>query len=219
MEVAHEDGHLGACQDEDGKHKEQETKDVVDPVVPDTVHDEVELNEDGTEGKHASHQHRRDGLEVVGLFRDLARNLVGADGVLNPLSLESKVGADHGERRRDKEPHENEGNHGSEGHGTRRASRNEEEVENNENNEDSSENGQENVNKQIHTCGDGVFYSPGHHERGQDDVHLPVLPAEHFVHAGRNVAGQRAETDVKDQHDSRERTTRRRRQEAEHGKD
>jgi hypothetical protein len=85
VEVAHEDRYFRAGQDEDRKDEEQEAEDVVDPVVPDAVHDKVELNEDGTERQHTAHEHRRNGLQIVSLLGDLARDLVGAAGVLNAL--------------------------------------------------------------------------------------------------------------------------------------
>lgn len=91
MEVAHQDRHLGAGHDEDTKDQEKEPKDIIDLVEPDRVQDKVELNKDRAEGQDASNEHRGDRTEVEDLVGDLARDLVGTDGVLDLRALESEV--------------------------------------------------------------------------------------------------------------------------------
>ena len=176
------------------------TENVVNPVVPDAVHDKVQLDEDGTEGKDATHEHGRHGLQVVGLLGDLAGNLVGLDGVLKPLGLETKVGADHAERRRDQEPHADESDHRSEGDGARGMGADEKEVEEDEDHENEAVRNRKSVTVLLPA---GDVDSPRHQEGRKDDVQLPVLSAKHFVQASRDVASKRAEANVKDKHDGR----------------
>ena len=56
-EVNHHDGHRGARHDQQAEGQEQEAEHVVDPAAPETLHDEVELDEDGPEGQDADCQH------------------------------------------------------------------------------------------------------------------------------------------------------------------
>ena len=64
VEVAEEDGRLGAGDDQDDKDQEEETVHVVDLGGPDRVENEEELDEDATEGEDAAHYNARDGLEM-----------------------------------------------------------------------------------------------------------------------------------------------------------
>ena len=63
MEVAEENCGLGACDDQDDEHEEEEAVHVVDLAAPDAVQHEEELDEDAAKGKDASHDDSRDWLE------------------------------------------------------------------------------------------------------------------------------------------------------------
>jgi len=91
VEIAHQDRDLSTCQDQDAKDQEQEAKDIVDLVRPDRVHDEVQFDEDRAEGKDTANHHRREGTEIKDLVRDLSRDLVGSDRLLNLWALESQI--------------------------------------------------------------------------------------------------------------------------------
>lgn len=84
LEVAHDDGDLGAGDDEDDKDEEQEAEHVVELVLPDRGEDEEQLDKHCSEGKDSSHQHRDHWSHVphqlgclsgdlVDLHRDLRR--------------------------------------------------------------------------------------------------------------------------------------------------
>ncbi len=88
MEVAEQDGGLGAGDDEDDEDEEEEPVHVVDLRRPDGVEDEEELDEDAAEGQHAAHDDAGDGLRVHALVGDLARDLVRPHWVLQgPLPI------------------------------------------------------------------------------------------------------------------------------------
>jgi len=89
VEIAHQDRHLGARQDQDAKHQEQEAKHIVDLVEPDRVQDEIELNEDRAKGQDTTDHHGGDRSQVEHLIWDLTRDLVGPDWGLNLATLES----------------------------------------------------------------------------------------------------------------------------------
>ena len=65
MEVAEENCGLRAGDDQDDEHEEEEAVHVVDLTAPDAVQHKEELDEDATEGKHASHNYSRDRLKVT----------------------------------------------------------------------------------------------------------------------------------------------------------
>lgn len=81
QEIHHEDGDGGRGDNHEAVAQEQEAEHVVDSAEPDRVHDEVELDKDGTKGEDADEEHRRQRTEVALGRRDLTRDLVGADGV------------------------------------------------------------------------------------------------------------------------------------------
>ena len=64
VEIAEENCGLGAGDDQDDKDEEEEAVHVVDLTAPDAVQHKEELDEDATEGKHASHNYSRDWLKV-----------------------------------------------------------------------------------------------------------------------------------------------------------
>ena len=80
QEVYHQDGDCGACDDHETVAEEEEAEHVVDLAEPDGGHDEVELDEDGSEGEDADDEHGWDGFHVGCHGWDLAGDLVGADG-------------------------------------------------------------------------------------------------------------------------------------------
>ena len=67
------------------------TKAIVDTMEPNTVHNEIQFNEDGAKWKKTAHQHRWNGAKVEGLIRYLARDLVGTNRVLDSGLAETKV--------------------------------------------------------------------------------------------------------------------------------
>jgi len=104
MEVAEQDGGLGAGDDQDHKHEEQESIHVINLTGPNTVEDEEQLDEDASEGEDPAHDDAGDGLGVDGLVRDLPGDLVGAHRLLHRGLPEPEVSADEGERHGDAEP-------------------------------------------------------------------------------------------------------------------
>lgn len=93
MKVAHQNGDLGASQQQAAKDKEQESNAVVNAVEPDTVHDKVEINENSTKWENATDQNRRNGMQIERLIWDLSRDLVGTNRLFNARLAESKVQA------------------------------------------------------------------------------------------------------------------------------
>jgi len=67
VDVAKDDGNLGAGDDEDGKDEEEEAKHVVEAVLPDRGEDEEHLDKDDSEGEEATDDKGADGGEVPGL--------------------------------------------------------------------------------------------------------------------------------------------------------
>jgi hypothetical protein len=51
VEVAHQHSDFSTCDHQNGKDEEKESKDVVDSVEPDRVHDKVEFDKDSAEGQ------------------------------------------------------------------------------------------------------------------------------------------------------------------------
>lgn len=64
VEVAEQDGRLGACDHEDDEYQEEEAEHVVHLIRPERVQDEEELDEDTAEGQHSTHDGAGDGLGV-----------------------------------------------------------------------------------------------------------------------------------------------------------
>lgn len=54
MEVTHQDSNLRAGDDQNNENQKQESKDIVDTAEPNAVHNEIQLNEDGTEGENTA---------------------------------------------------------------------------------------------------------------------------------------------------------------------
>ena len=55
-------------------------------ILPDGVEDEEELYEDATKRQYATHNNPRHRFRIEALLRNLPRNLIGADWVLNALT-------------------------------------------------------------------------------------------------------------------------------------
>lgn len=85
VKVAQQNRRLRAGDDQDQKHQKQKAKHVVHLAGPERVQDEEQLDEDAAEGQDAAHDDAGHGLGVDRLVRDLARDLVGADRVLEGL--------------------------------------------------------------------------------------------------------------------------------------
>lgn len=92
VQVAQQDGQLGADEGQAQEDHEQKAKQVVDLVEPQTVHDEGELAVDGGKGQDPAQQDGGHGVQAEGLVGHLSRDLVRADGVGDflPLSYASK---------------------------------------------------------------------------------------------------------------------------------
>lgn len=88
-------------------------------MKPNRIHDKVELNKDSTERENTAHQNRGDRSQVEGLIRNLSRNLVCTNRLLNTWFTETDVGSKQTERERDDEPKCNHGEHGSKWYSTR----------------------------------------------------------------------------------------------------
>jgi len=91
LEVAHDDGDLGASQDQNDEDNGQKSKNVVELMQPNGGQDEEQFDEDGSEGKDSSHQDREQRSHIPDLLWDLARNLVGSDLDFFGWLLESEI--------------------------------------------------------------------------------------------------------------------------------
>ena len=85
QEVDEQDRDGSTCNNHNAVAEKEETEHVVYLAKPHVVHDEVELDKDGAERKNTNQKHRRDRPEVGSRRRDLAGDLVDADGWLNGL--------------------------------------------------------------------------------------------------------------------------------------
>jgi hypothetical protein len=56
LEVTHDDGDFSACQNENDKDNEEETKDIVESISPNGSENEEQLNKHGTERQNAAHK-------------------------------------------------------------------------------------------------------------------------------------------------------------------
>ena len=83
--VNEHDGDGRAGDDHNAVAQEEKAEHVVNLIEPDAVHDEVELDEDSTEGEGANEEHGWNGPEVGRARGNLAGDLVGADGSLDAL--------------------------------------------------------------------------------------------------------------------------------------
>ena len=129
-EIRHQHSNCSRSDDHEAKAQKQEAEHVVNPAEPDAVHDEVELDEDGAKGQDADQQHAGNGTHVARAGRDLAGDLVGADGRGEGRGrFEAQPGAAEGEREGDDEPDADDDEHGRERHGAGRLTRPDEEVE------------------------------------------------------------------------------------------
>jgi len=108
LEVAHDDRDLCARNDEDDKDYEQEAEDVEELVAPDGAEDEEELDEDSAERQDAAHQHAQHRAHVPHLVRDLPRDLVCCDRVLQCWLLECNKAADKHQWQRNPKVHRND---------------------------------------------------------------------------------------------------------------
>lgn len=91
MEVAEEHGGLRAGDHQDEEHQEQEAEHVIGLGGPDGVQNEEQLDEDAAEGQDTTHDDAWQGLCIHALFRNLPRDLVGADRILQGLEGRSIV--------------------------------------------------------------------------------------------------------------------------------
>ena len=93
QEVDEQDRDGGTSNDHNAVAEEKKPEHVVYLAKPHVVHNEVELDEDGAEGKDTDQEHGRDGPEVGSRWRDLTGDLVDADGRLDGLNQQSTLSA------------------------------------------------------------------------------------------------------------------------------
>lgn len=92
---------------------EEETEHVIEPVEPDRVHDEVQLNKDGAEWENTNQKHARYWAEISDLRWNLAGDLVCPYWWLEGRRTETKPTTGEGQRHRDHKPNTDKGNHSS----------------------------------------------------------------------------------------------------------
>mmetsp|Transcript_22533 Transcript_22533/g.53289 ORF Transcript_22533/g.53289 Transcript_22533/m.53289 type:complete len:273 (-) Transcript_22533:657-1475(-) len=165
LKVTHDNGDLGTGHEENDEDQEEEAEEVVELVEPDGAENEEELHEHGAERENTAHKDGQDRVHIPGLRRDLAGYLVGADGVLNGLLLEAKVGTQKHQRDADSEPHEQQRHQRAKWHRAGRALAPNGEVEDEEDEEDGA----------------------GEHERREERHALPCRAPQHFVNARTKV--------------------------------
>jgi len=119
VEVAEEDGGLGAGDDQDHKHEEEKSVHVVDLTGPDTVENKKQLDENAAEGQNAAHDDAGDGLGVNRLVRDLSGYLVGPHWLFDAGFSEAEVGPDESKRDGYSKPESEERHQGEEWDGGR----------------------------------------------------------------------------------------------------
>ena len=173
VEVAEEDGGLGAGDDQDDEDEEEEAVHVVDLAAPDAVQHEEELDEDATEGKHAAHDYPRDRLRVHRLVWDLPWDLICPHWLLDWSFPEAKVGPDEGEWHRHPEPERQESDQREEWDRCGGAVVPEHQVEDEEVGEDNA--------RTEHA--------------GQQDVGLPLFSAKTLVDPRGHISGRGAQAD------------------------
>ena len=79
LEVAEDDGDLGAGDDEDDEHEAEEAEEVVELVQPHAGQDEEELDEDRAKGQDAADEHTEGRVHVPGLRGQAQCSLSAAD--------------------------------------------------------------------------------------------------------------------------------------------
>mmetsp|Transcript_56199 Transcript_56199/g.133436 ORF Transcript_56199/g.133436 Transcript_56199/m.133436 type:complete len:338 (-) Transcript_56199:1076-2089(-) len=183
LEVAHHNRDLGASEEEDDEDEEEEAEEVVELVQPDGGQHVEHLHEHRAEGEDAADEDVEERVHEPRLLRYLARDLVGADGELDGLLAEPEVGACHHQRRRDAQPHAEEGEEGAEGHGARRLLPPDEQVQHEEDRE----------------C------EPREEHGGPEGVALPARPLEHAEHPRGGVPPHHAHKHEQEQHRLHER--------------
>lgn len=76
LEVCDHNGDLGAGDDHNQAHKEQEAKQIIILILPDRREDEEELNEAASEWQETCHEGTRNRVHVPHLIWHLTRDLV-----------------------------------------------------------------------------------------------------------------------------------------------
>eukprot|EP00962_Isochrysis_galbana_P013221 scaffold3767_cov114-Isochrysis_galbana.AAC.20 len=138
LEVAKNNGHLGAGDDEDEDDEREEAEDVVKALQPDGRHDKVELYEDGAKGQDPADDHREERVEIPGLKRNHAWHHVGLDRRVVEAGAVPEPNTDPHQRKGDEEPDAQHGEHRAERHGARRTLPPDEEVEHKEDAQDNA---------------------------------------------------------------------------------
>lgn len=118
-EVGGDDGDLGCRDGQDDGDDEEESEEVVELILPDSVEDEEQLDEHGSKRKDSGDQRAGNESQVPRLFWDLPGDLVGAYRVRVRLFAVSEVEAEEDQRHVDAEPHDQQGDHCSEGNSSR----------------------------------------------------------------------------------------------------
>ena len=177
LEVAEEDGNLGAGNDKDDEDQEEEAEDVVVLVHPHGTEDEVQLDEAGAEGEDTADQESEGDAHKPGLVGDLSGNVGGVDGELHGLLLVSEVGTEEDQGGRNTEPEDEKDEHGGEGDGATGSLGQSDDVHDEEDEERNA----------------------GEAQRGEGGGLLPALALEGLVQASRGVTSDTAKKDVKEE--------------------
>jgi hypothetical protein len=191
VHVGEHDGDLGADDDEQHQHDEQEAKDVVDAAHPDARHDEEELDEERAEGERAGAQHQQPGRVALG--GNLARDLVGAHGERDRLRLGAQVPAEKRQGDGDREPEQ----------------------------EQDEEERRRNSARAAHGPQNAVEHAQdAEHDPGEERGRLPRdrlpprrTPLDGAPEAGRDIAGHTTQEEVQQHHARQQHSPRRRRHE------
>ena len=108
LEVAQHDGDLPGGDEHQHEDGQQEAEDGVHLVGEEGGHEEVDLEEAGSEGDAAAHQAGQPGPQGPRLGRDLPLDVVGADGHVVLGETVPEEGPEVDQRKRDAEPEQDQ---------------------------------------------------------------------------------------------------------------
>jgi hypothetical protein len=104
LEVTHYNSDFGTSQNQNDKDNEQESKNVIELVSPNSSQNKEELNKHSSKRQNSSHQNGEDGVHVPHLIWNLSRDLVGSDRGLRGRLLEGKVATQQTQGQTDSKP-------------------------------------------------------------------------------------------------------------------
>lgn len=108
LEVAQHDRDLRRGDEHQHEDGEQEAEDHVHLVRHERGHEEVDLEEDGSEGDAAAHEAGEPRTQVPRLGGDLSLDVVGSDGHVVFGEVVAELGTEVDERERDAEPEQDQ---------------------------------------------------------------------------------------------------------------